>query len=171
MHWKTYKSNLLFVHSRGSRCKLWGLLHCDDRRLRWWASRDGPQRDRSRSDTNMIKMNFNSYASLAILFIIPVLLCFVFDHETMYTTRVLACLIFLTVHKIEESLKNSDCPFRFLFQDFRLCSRYNNVNYGAWQVYKPLFGSTVAICGLACSEITLSVNEKNLERSPGNGQT
>ena len=112
-HRKRYKSKLLFVHSRGSRCKFWGLLHCDDRRLRWWASSDGPQHDRSRSDTGMINVNFNSYASLFILFIIPVLLYFVFDHDTMYTTRVLTCLIFLTVREIEESLKNSDCPFHF----------------------------------------------------------
>ena len=33
----------------------------------------------------------------------------------------------------------------FLCEDFRLCSLYNNVNYGAWYVYKPLFGSSVAI--------------------------
>ena len=38
----------------------------------------------------MISMNFNSYASLVIFFIIPVLLCFVFDHETLLTIRVLA---------------------------------------------------------------------------------
>ena len=112
-HRKRYKSKLLFVHSRGSRCKFWGLLHCDDRRLRWWASSDGPQHDRSRSDTGMINVNFNSYASLFILFIIPVLFYFVFDHETMYTTRVLTCLIFLTIREIEESLKNLDCPFHF----------------------------------------------------------
>ena len=81
---------------------------CDDELAPW------TQHDRSRSDTGMINMNFNSYASLVILFIIPVLLYFVFDHETMYTTRVLTCLIFLTVRKIEESLENSDCPFHFL---------------------------------------------------------
>ena len=81
---------------------------CDDELAPW------TQHDRSRSDTGMINMNFNSYASLVILFIIPVLLYFVFDHETMYTTRVLTCLIFLTVRKIEESLENSDCPFNFL---------------------------------------------------------
>ena len=38
----------------------------------------------SRSDTVMISMNFNSYASLAI-FIIPVLFCFVFELE-LYTS-------------------------------------------------------------------------------------
>ena len=41
-------------------------------------------------DTVMISMNFNSFASLAILFIIPVMFCFVFEHGT----RVLAVLDF-----------------------------------------------------------------------------
>ena len=36
-------------------------------------------------------------------------------------------------------------PFHFLFEHFRLCSRYNNVNYGAWHVYKPLFGSSILL--------------------------
>ena len=66
---------------------------------------------------------------------------------------------------------NSDCPFRFLFKDCRLCSRYNNVNYGAWHVYKRLFGCSVATCRLACFEISLSINEKKLEKSPGKGRT
>ena len=63
-------------------------------------------------------MNFNSYASLAILFNIPVLVRFVYDHETIYTKRVLAVFDF-SYH--------TNCPFRFLFEDFRVCSRYNNV--------------------------------------------
>ena len=70
-----------------------------------------------------------------------------------------------------ENLQNSDSPFRFFFEDFRLCSPYNNVNYGAWQVYEILFRSSVAIFRFACSEISLSMNEIKLERSPGNGQT
>ena len=47
--------------------------------------------DRSRSDTFMISMNFNSYASLAIFFI-SFLFCsaFFFEHETIYAIRVLA---------------------------------------------------------------------------------
>ena len=49
---------------------------------------------------------------------------------------------------------------------FCLHSRYNNVNYGAWHVYKALFGSPVATWRLACSEISLSINEKKLERRP-----
>ena len=54
-------------------------------RLAWWVSRDGPQLDRTRSDTGMISKNFNSYASLAIFFIISVFFCFVFEHGTLYT--------------------------------------------------------------------------------------
>ena len=58
-----------------------------------------------------------------------------------------------------------------LFEEFRLCSRYNDVNYGAWHVYKPLLGSSVAICRLACSEISLSIKEKKLGKSPGESRT
>ena len=64
------------------------------------------------------------------------------------------------------------CPFRSLFEDFRLGSLSINVNYGAWHVYKPLFGSSVATCLLSCSDISLlSINEKKQERSVGNGRT
>ena len=45
------------------------------------ASHVGPQHDRSRSDTVMISMNYSSYATLAIFFIIPVLFCFIFELE------------------------------------------------------------------------------------------
>ena len=41
----------------------------------------------------------------------------------------------------------------------------------AWYVYKPLFGSPVSTCRLACSEISLSIIEKKLERSLGKGRT
>ena len=85
----------LIFSLEGGRCSSWGLLHCDDRRSPQWASRDGSQHDRSRSYIVMISMNFNSYASLVIFFIIPVLLCFVFEHENLYTIRVLAMFEFL----------------------------------------------------------------------------
>ena len=68
-------------------------------------------------------------------------------------------------------MKTFKTLFCFLFKDFRPCSLYNNVNYDAWYVYKPLFGSSVATCRLACSEILLSINEIKLERSPGKGRT
>ena len=69
------------------------------------------------------------------------------------------------------NLQNSHRLFRSLFEDFRLCSLYDNVNYGGSHVCKPLFGSSVATCRLACSEISLSITEKQLERSPANGRT
>ena len=84
----------LIFSLEGCRSSSWGLLHCDDRRSPWWANRDGPQRDRSRSDIGMISMNFNSYSRLVIFFIIPVLFCFVFDQETLLTIRVLAVFDF-----------------------------------------------------------------------------
>ena len=59
----------------------------------------------------------------------------------------------------------------FTFEDFRICSHFNNINQGAWYVYKPLFGSSVATCQLACSEISLSIIEKKLKRSPRKDQT
>ena len=88
------RSKLLFFHSKGGRCSFWGLLYCDDRRSPWWASRDELQHDHIRSDTVMISMNFNSYASLVIFFIISVLFCFVFELWTLYTIRVLAVFDF-----------------------------------------------------------------------------
>ena len=114
---------------------------------------------------------FNSYASLAILFIIIVLFCFFFEHETIHTALVLAVFDFYyrtyACNLTEcENPQNSDCPFPLLFEDFRLCSSYNNVNYGTWHVYKTLFGSSNAICRLDCSEISLSKKKKkNGEKS------
>ena len=72
VHQKGYQSKLFIVHSKGGQCNFLGFLHCDYRRSPWWFSRDGPQRNRSRSGTFMISMKFNSCASLAIFFIIPV---------------------------------------------------------------------------------------------------
>ena len=46
---------------------------------------DELQHDRIRSDAVMISMNFNSYASLVIFFIVSVLFCFVFERSTLYT--------------------------------------------------------------------------------------
>ena len=79
----------------------------------------------------MIYMNFNSYASLVMFFIIPVWLYSVFEHETIHAIRVLSMFDFYyrkKAHNLTESenLLNSDCPFRFLFEDFRLCSRFFN---------------------------------------------
>ena len=46
------------------------------------------------------------------------------------------------------------------WKPFRLCLLYSNVNYGAWHVYKPLFGYSVATFRLTCSEMFLSINQK-----------
>ena len=72
-HRKGHQSKLLVVHSRGSR---WNFSSeaCFSGDPR--ASCVGPQHDRGRSDTVMISMNFDSYATLAIFCIIPVLSCF-----------------------------------------------------------------------------------------------
>ena len=45
-----------------------------------------------------------------------------------------------------KTFKTRIVHFVFHFEDFRLCAHHNNVNYGAWHVYKPLFGSSVAPC-------------------------
>ena len=44
----------LVVDSKGDWCNLWGFLHCDERRSRWWVSRDGPWHDRSHSDSSWL---------------------------------------------------------------------------------------------------------------------
>ena len=40
--------------------------------------------------------------------------------------------------------------------DFCPCSGYNNVNYDAYHVYKPSFGSAVVTFRLGCFEISLT---------------
>ena len=70
----------------------------------------------------MISMNFNTFASLAIFFIIPVFFCFGSEHETMYTIRVWAVFDFYyRTHAgnitESENLQNSDYPFRFLARE------------------------------------------------------
>ena len=47
----------------------------------------------------------------------------------------------------------------------------NTKPYGARHVHKPLLGSSVTNCWLACSEISLSINERELQRSLGNERT
>ena len=36
---------------------------------------------------------------------------------------------------------------------------------GTWHIYKPLFGSSVATWQLTCSEVSLSIHKKKLEKS------
>ena len=86
--WSDWCDFPLNASERISESKLLGLLYCFDRRSSWSASRDGLQHDHIRSDTAIISMNFNSYASLVLLF------CFVFEHWTLYTIRMLAVFDF-----------------------------------------------------------------------------
>ena len=63
------------------------------------------------------------------------LICFL----TLYPIRALAVFDFYYHTKVcnlteREYLQISDCPFRFPLEDFRLYSRYNNVNYSSWHV-------------------------------------
>ena len=62
---------------------------------------DGPQHDRSSSDTVMISMNFDTYSSLAIFFII----CFVlFLNTKLYIlNECYQCLMFITVRNLQSS--------------------------------------------------------------------
>ena len=105
-------------------------------------------------------MNFDSCASMGVFLIIPVFFfCFILNTKLYTLYECWVYLIFVTERKLT-NLQNSHCPFRFLFEDFRPHPRYSNVNYGAWHVYKALFGYSVVISRLACSEISLSINEK-----------
>ena len=53
----------------------------------------------------------------------------------------------------------------FLFEDFRLCLRYSNLNYGAWHIHKPFFGSSVATCRLAFPKFHFQLMKKAREKS------
>ena len=75
----------------------------------------------------------------------------------------------ISVHvSLRENLQNSGNLFRSSSGIFVSC--HNNVNYDTWHVYKPLFGSSVATYRLACSEISLPIDEKKLEWSPEYGR-
>ena len=83
--------------------------------------------DYRRSDTVMICMNFNSYASLVIFFIIPILntKLYVYYHNTSVSCLwVLSPYVSFNLTECE-NLQNSEWLFCFLFDDFRLCSRYS----------------------------------------------
>ena len=139
---KGYQSNLLVVHSKGARCNIWGLFHCDDLKSPWWASS---------LYLNIIAVALTPSWLVWILTVMPVWLYF----SSFLLCFVLFCFVYWAWKHSKLGLFIS-----FPFEEFRLCSRYRNVNYGAWHVYKPLFGSSVAICRLACSKISLSINKK-----------
>ena len=147
-----YQSKLWVVHSKGGRCNFWGLLHCDDRRSPWWASRDGPQHDCGRSDTVMISMHFNSESSLAIFFIIPVLFCFWTRNFIYYT--IVSCVWFLLPYVSLQSNWAWKPSKRGLSISFSLWGFFSLLTLW-WR--KSLCGSLVATCRVACSEISLSI--------------
>ena len=94
---KGYQSTLLFFHSKGSLFSSWGLLHYDGQRSPWWAGCDRPQHDRSRSDTFMIIMNFNSYARLFFFHHSCFFLFCFWTWNFIYYTNV-SCIWFLWPH-------------------------------------------------------------------------
>ena len=174
---KGYQSKLLFVHSRGCRCNFRGLLHSDDRKSPWWASRVGTQHDRSRFDTVIISMNLNSYASLAIFFIIPDLFFCFWPQNYTYYTRV-SCVWFLSPSVSLQSnwaWKPSKPGLSISFSLWRFSSllalQWRKLRRLACLKNLVWIGSSVATCRLACSEISLLTNEKKLKSSPGNGRT
>ena len=149
-HRKGNQSKLLFFHLKGSRFSSWGLLHCDDRRSPWWASRDRPQHYCSCSDTVLISMNFNSYARL---YFSSFLFFSVFVFFIHYTS--VSCVWFLLPYVNLQSnwaWKPLKLGLSILF---RLCSRHSNVNYCAWHFCRSL---------LACSEISLSIYERKARK-------
>ena len=158
---KGHHSKLLVVH-KGGRCNFWGLLQL------------------ATLDLTMIAVALKPSWLVWIITVMPLWLYFLsflfcsvlfLNSNFVYYSSVSCVWFLLPFVSLRENLQNSDCPFRFLVEDFRLCSRYNNINYGAWHVHKPLFGCSVATCWLACFEIPLSINEKKLEESPGKGRT
>ena len=111
-----------------------------------------------------------------ILTVVPVLryfslflLCSVFflNTEIYIYYRSVSCVLFLSL-RIGLQSNGASHPFRFLFEDFRLCSRYKNVNYGAWMFSNLCF---VLLLRLVGSLVPISINEKKLKRSPGKGRT
>ena len=115
-HRKGYQSRLLVVLSKGGWCNFWGLLDCDAQRSPWWANSVGPQRD-----TVMISMSFNSYACLAIFFIIPVLFCFVlfcfWTRKCVYCMSVSCVWLYLPYVSLQSNWEWKP-SFRLLFEDF-----------------------------------------------------
>ena len=129
-------------------------------------------------DLSMIAVALTPSWLVCILTIMPVWLyfsSFLFCSLLFFNTKLYIlhecelCLIFIIVRKLAiwtecENLKNSDCSFRFLFEDFRLYSRYNNVDYGAWHVHEPLFWPTRLFRNFAFN-YRKKIGEKSRKRS------
>ena len=100
----------------------------------------------------MISMNFKRFASLAMFFIILALFRFVLEHDTIQTKRVLALF-----------------EFYYPTQPGNLTERENRPRVHF--VFSLRIFVSVTTCRLACSEISLSIDEKKLKRGPGKGRT
>ena len=136
----------------------WGFLDCDDRRSPWWTSRVGPQHD-----TVMISTSFNSYASLAIFFIISVLFCFFFFFWTrnyIHYTSVSCVWLLLSYRSLQSNWvwKPSKLGLHFVYSLRIFVSAHVTIRRLA--CLQTLFGSFVAICRLASSGFSLSIKEK-----------
>ena len=95
---------------------------------------------------------------------------------SLYTTWVLAVFEFITVCKLtnltkHENLQNLYSPFCILVEDFRLCSHYNNINYSAWHVYKPLFGFVLLLAHSLALKFHFQFTKKNYREGQVIGQT
>ena len=77
------QSKLLVAHSKGVRCNSKACFN----------AMTGDCHDKLAA-MDLSIFNFNNNASLFMFFIIPILLCFVFEHETINTTQVLALFDF-----------------------------------------------------------------------------
>ena len=69
-------------------------------------------------------------------------------------------LSFIYLCQVTISLSVKTSKTRTVHFSFRLCSRYTNVNYRGWHVYKPFFSSSVATGSLACSEISFQLTKR-----------
>ena len=128
------------------------------------------QHDRSRSDTVMISMHFNSYASLAILFMsfLFFFCIFFFEHEPIQAIRVLTEFDFYYRTSAcnlteRENLQYSDRPFRFVFgfSSITALSMFTN----------PCLVLLLLLAGLLVPKFFFQLTKKKLERSPGKGRT
>ena len=79
----------------------------------------------------------------------------------------LAVFDFITVRKLAIKLSVKTFIIRSVHSKFHVIITSITA---VGMLIKPLFGSSVAIFWLACSDISLSMNEKKLEGSPGNGR-
>ena len=84
--------------------------NCSSRMFTEWTTakftvgRDWPHHDRSRSDTVMNYINFNSYANLVMFFMIPAWFYLFLNTKLYMLYECYLCLIFIAVRKLTISL-------------------------------------------------------------------